>query len=177
MHAKANHGPCADSDNANCWCARGAAPGSSRRKQGSGTGNIHRVSVCCIVAALSCNRELKAMTVAPLFDAVFRSGRGSQVALIFGQHKITYDQLRAETVRLAQALQAMGAKPEDRVALLLHDSPEFIASFIGIVSLGAIAVPINMGLSTHDQRFILNDSAAPTAIVEFGISNTALTIA
>ncbi len=61
------------------------------------------------------------MTVAPLFDAVFRSGRGSQVALIFGQHKITYDQLRAETVRLAQALQAMGAKPEDRVALLLRD--------------------------------------------------------
>lgn len=54
----------------------------------------------------------------------------------------------------------------DRVAMLLNDSPEFIAAFIAICSYGAIAVPVNMALRLDEQRAILNDCTASLAIVE-----------
>lgn len=52
------------------------------------------------------------------------------------------------------------------MAILLYDSPEFIASFVAIISLGAIAVPINMALSLGEQLSILEDCGATTVIKE-----------
>jgi benzoate-CoA ligase family protein len=72
-------------------------------------------------------------------------------------------------------LHALGLSRGDRVAILLNDSPEFIASFVATCSLGAIAVPINMGLRAEEQLLILNDCTARTAIVEADLCNTLLT--
>jgi benzoate-CoA ligase family protein len=54
----------------------------------------------------------------------------------------------------------------ERVALLLYDSPEFIASFLATVSIGAVCVPINTFLPAHDVDFILADSDARLLILE-----------
>ena len=54
----------------------------------------------------------------------------------------------------------------DRVAILLYDSPEFIASFLATVSVGAIAVPINTFLSPDEVIFIISDSGARVVIAE-----------
>ncbi|HET7286028.1 MAG TPA: AMP-binding protein, partial [Pyrinomonadaceae bacterium] len=78
-----------------------------------------------------------------LFDAIF-SHDHSAPAIRFGDRKITYGELRAETLKMAQTIVSLGAVRGDRVALLLHDSPEFIEAFIATCCLGAIAVPINM---------------------------------
>ena len=115
------------------------------------------------------------MTASTLFSAVFAAGRESQTAVLYEQREIAYDQLRAETIRTAEALHALGLEQGDRVAILLHDSPEFIASFVAIQSLGAIAVPINMGLRTDEQEKILADCTARAAIVEADLCNTLLT--
>jgi benzoate-CoA ligase family protein len=101
-----------------------------------------------------------------LFDRIFLSERAARVAVIYESREITYQELRANTVRTAEALHALGIRPGDRVALLLNDSPEFIASFVAIISLGAIAAPINMALRKADQLFILKDCGARAAIVE-----------
>jgi len=101
-----------------------------------------------------------------LFDRIFSSERDARVAVLYEQREITYEELRAATVRTAEALHALGISERDRVAMLLNDSPEFIASFVAIISLGAIAVPINMALRRADQIFILKDSGARAAIIE-----------
>jgi benzoate-CoA ligase family protein len=106
------------------------------------------------------------MTAASLFERVFQSERDSRVAICYEHREITYAELRYETVRVAEALNALGLKPGERVAILLADSPEFIASFVAIISLGAIAVPINLALRRADQLFILKDCGARAAIVE-----------
>src|SRR5205085_11557032 len=80
--------------------------------------------------------------------------------------EITYEELRNATVRVAETLNALGIRAADRVAILLNDSPEFITSFVAIISLGAIAVPINLALRREDQLFILKDCGACAAIVE-----------
>jgi benzoate-CoA ligase len=106
------------------------------------------------------------MTTPSLFDRIYPPERAARVAVVYEQREITYEELRAATVRAAEALHALGIGEGDRVALLLNDSPEFIASFVGTISIGAIAVPINMALRKDDQLFILKDCGARAAIVE-----------
>jgi benzoate-CoA ligase family protein len=101
-----------------------------------------------------------------LFNEIFTPERMRRVAILFEDRKISYEDLRALTIRSAEAFHALQIKNGDRVALLLNDSPEFIASFVAIISLGAVAVPINMALPKTEQLFILQDCGARAAIVE-----------
>src|SRR2546423_2160735 len=101
-----------------------------------------------------------------LFAQIFPSDRASRIAILYERREIAYAELRDETIRVAEVLNGLDIKNGDRVAVLLADSPEFIASFVAIISLGAIAVPINLALRREDQLFILKDCGACTAIVE-----------
>ncbi len=101
-----------------------------------------------------------------LFDRLFLPARAARVAVLFDHAEITYQDLRDRTVRVAESLHASGIGAGDRLAILLTDSPEFIASFVATISLGAIAVPINLALRREDQLFIMKDCGACAAIVE-----------
>ena len=109
-----------------------------------------------------------------LFDAIFAQNPSSP-AICFGRRVLTYSDLRAETLRMAGVIQQLGARAGDRVALLLHDSPEFIEAFIATCSLGAIAVPINMALRLDEQCSILHNSGASLAFMESDTCNALLT--
>ena len=100
-----------------------------------------------------------------LFDAIF-SHEPSSPAICFGRREITYGELRVETSKMAHVLGSLGVVRGDRVALLLNDSPEFVATFIATCSLGAIAVPINMSLGRDEQCSILHNSGAVLAFME-----------
>ncbi|HEU5236534.1 MAG TPA: benzoate-CoA ligase family protein [Pyrinomonadaceae bacterium] len=101
-----------------------------------------------------------------LFERIFTSDRAVSPAVLFEQREVSYANLRDETVRIAGILNALGVQRGDRVSLLLTDSPEFIASFVAVISIGAIAVPINLALRQGEQLFILKDCGACAAIIE-----------
>ena len=101
-----------------------------------------------------------------LFETVFNQNSLNRTAILYEQRRISYAELRDETVVVARVLSKLGVRQGDRLALLLNDSPEFVAAFIAICSYGAIAVPINMALRFDQQRAILNDCTASVAIVE-----------
>ncbi|HSQ25002.1 MAG TPA: benzoate-CoA ligase family protein [Pyrinomonadaceae bacterium] len=101
-----------------------------------------------------------------LFERLFPASRSMRQAVWFESRKIVYAELRAEAVRVAEVLNALGVENGDRVAILLADSPEFIATFVAVISIGAIAVPINPALGREDQLFILKDCSASAAVVE-----------
>lgn len=107
-----------------------------------------------------------------LFERIFTADRSELPAVWFEHRLITFAELRAQVLRVGVRLDALGIAPGDRVALLLTDSPELVASFVAIISLGAIAVPINLALRREEQRFILNDCGACTAMVESSIART-----
>ena len=110
-----------------------------------------------------------------LFDAIFRPGLAlERYAILYEQQRITYDALRTETLAVARVLRALNIERGDRVALLLNDSPEFVACFIAICSYGAIAVPVNMALRQEEQCAILNDCTASVAFVEEEMSRKLL---
>ena len=106
-----------------------------------------------------------------LFEAVFSHDPFSP-AIHYQGRDMTYGELRATTLRAAQALTSEGVERGDRVALLLNDSPEFIAAFIATCALGAVAVPVNMSLRVEEQCSILHNSGARLALVEEDLCNT-----
>jgi benzoate-CoA ligase family protein len=101
-----------------------------------------------------------------VFNEIFLPERATRVAVLYEQTKLAYDELRLGTIAVAESLSALGIGSGDRVAILLSDSPEFITSFVAIMSIGGIAVPINLALGREDQLFILKDCGAAAAIVE-----------
>ncbi len=109
-----------------------------------------------------------------LFEAVFTNDPASP-AIHYQGRNITYGELRATTLRMAQAIASLGLARGDRVALLLNDSPEFVEAFIAVCSLGAIAVPVNMALRLEEQCSILHNSGARLALLEDDLCNTLLT--
>src|ERR1051325_9350639 len=106
-----------------------------------------------------------------IFNAIFRNDPSS-VAIHFNGRTITYDELRAETLTMAQVISSLGATRGDRVALLLHDPPEFVEAFIATCSLGAIAVPVNMALPLEAQCSILHNCGATVAVAETDLCST-----
>ena len=109
-----------------------------------------------------------------LFDAIFAHDPSSP-AILFGRRKITYGELRAETLKMAQVIRSLGVERGDRVALLLNDSPEFVEAFIAMCSLGAIAVPINMALRAEEHCSILHNSGTSLAFMEADMRHDLLT--
>jgi len=104
--------------------------------------------------------------VLTIFDRIFLADRASRGAILYEHREIAYSELCDETIRVAEVLHGLDIRRGDRVAILLADSPEFIASFVAISSLGAIAVPINLALRREDQLFILKDCGARAAVIE-----------
>jgi len=105
--------------------------------------------------------------LAEYFIGEARTGQiGERTAIEFRERRITYNELREQVASWARVIESSRVREGDRVALLLYDSPEFIACFLGAVSLGAVCVPINTFLSADDVEFILSDSGARLVIAE-----------
>jgi benzoate-CoA ligase family protein len=92
-------------------------------------------------------------------------GRGAKVAIECGDERVTYQRLLENTNRVGNALLALGVRPEERVLLLLLDTPEFLYSFFGAIKIGAVAVPVNTQAKPQDYEYILNDCRARVALV------------
>ncbi len=98
-------------------------------------------------------------------DRNVQEGRGAKVAIECGDERVTYQQLLENTNRVGNALLALGVRAEERVLLLLLDTPEFLYSFFGAIKIGAVAVPVNTQAKPQDYEYILNDCRARVALV------------
>jgi benzoate-CoA ligase family protein len=91
---------------------------------------------------------------------------GGRIALRCAERSLSYAELAAETARVANALRALGVRPGDRVLLLLRDTPEFVAAWLGAVHAGAVVIGLNTKLGVDEYRHVLADSGARLLIAE-----------
>lgn len=82
--------------------------------------------------------------------------------------EMTYAELREASGRLAAGLVEGGLRPDDRVALLLHNSCDYVIAFMGVLAAGAVAVPLNTRLTAQDFGHMLSDSGATLLVTEPG---------
>jgi len=89
-----------------------------------------------------------------------RNGRGDAPVYLYQNNVLTYRQVHTSVKRMAALLQTLGVEWENRIALLLPDSPELVISFWGSVWTGAVPVPINTAYRQNDIAYILEDCRA-----------------
>jgi benzoate-CoA ligase family protein len=91
-------------------------------------------------------------------------GRGDRVAVIDDDGSHTYRAVADRALRAAGALAALGVAPEQRVAMCMLDSVDFIATFLGAIALGAVPVPLNTLLTADDYGYLVRDMRAAALI-------------
>jgi benzoate-CoA ligase family protein len=98
-------------------------------------------------------------------DRHLHENRATKIAIEYLDQRITYGELFEQTNRVGNALLSLGIRPEERILLLLLDSPEFLYSFFGAIKIGAVPVPVNTQAKPHDYAYVLNDCRARIVIV------------
>ncbi|HEY4243588.1 MAG TPA: benzoate-CoA ligase family protein [Kofleriaceae bacterium] len=92
-------------------------------------------------------------------------GRGHRIAVVDDEGEYTYADVAARANRVAGALAQLGVVPEQRVALVMCDSVDFIATFLGAIAYGAVPVPLNTLLSPDDYAYLVRDMRAAALVV------------
>lgn len=87
-------------------------------------------------------------------------GRSDKTAFYHQDRTYSYAQLSCFVRRTAALLKELGLERENRMAILLPDTPEFVFAFWGAIWLGAVPVPINTACTVDDIQYILQDSRA-----------------
>ncbi len=83
-----------------------------------------------------------------------------------GEYKyITYKELEEKVNRFSAAMLELGVKPEDKIALMSENSPEWVISDLGIMSIGALNVPVYPTLTFQQLEYILNNCGAKGIVV------------
>ncbi|TNE33903.1 MAG: benzoate-CoA ligase family protein [Alphaproteobacteria bacterium] len=100
-----------------------------------------------------------------LIDHNLKAGRGSKTAVIDSSGTHSYQELSDNINRFANALDALGIQPEQRIILCLNDTVDFPVAFLGAIKAGVIPVPINTRLTEKDYAYILSDSRATALFV------------
>ena len=102
-----------------------------------------------------------------LLDVVTESAslRPNDRALLFQGKTISYADLEQLSTAFANALNTLGVKPGDRVALILPNTPQIIIALLGIWKAGAIVVSLNPLYTEHELEHALNESGTETVIV------------
>ncbi len=95
------------------------------------------------------------------------SKKPGKIALYWGEREYSYADLQSQALIVAAWLQRhFNVKPGDRVGLWLKNCPEFIPALFGILSAGAVVVPINSFLKSEEVNFILNDAGIDVLITD-----------
>jgi len=88
------------------------------------------------------------------------------IATIDGDRRHTWAQLGDRVARLAGALQNLGIKGGDRVAVLMLNSDRYLELYLGIAWAGAVIVPTNTRWSVIEIEDSLHDCRASMLVVD-----------
>jgi long-chain acyl-CoA synthetase len=86
-------------------------------------------------------------------------------AIVYFNKSMTYRDLKQFSDRFATALDGLGVKKGDKVAIFLPNIPQFIISYYGISEIGAIGTAISPLYKEREVEHQLNDSEAETVVV------------
>ncbi len=87
---------------------------------------------------------------------------------------LTWDEIARKAELIGRGLVALGIEPGDRVALFSRNRPEWIASDLALLSIGAVCVPVNPAWTAVQVRHVLKHSESKAAFVSSGETETTL---
>lgn len=115
--------------------------------------------------------------VSYFIDRHVNNSNAKRTAIFTPDQEISYTELARSVNAAACELLKLGVRPEQRVALLVRDTPEFIFWFMGILKIGAVAVPLNTYSGPDLLTNYLNDSRASLLITHLDYRDRIMEIA
>lgn len=82
----------------------------------------------------------------------------NQVAIMYQDHRISYQELKEAVDRLANGLTSLELSPGDRIALMLPNIPHFIISYFALLKIGVTVVPVSIFFKSEEIHHQLEDS-------------------
>ncbi len=95
-----------------------------------------------------------------LLDRRLAAGDGERVALAGAAGDLSYAGLHEMACRTAAGLRSVGLEPEQRLLMLMADTPEFVMVYLAAMRIGAIPVPVSTMLRAEGVTELLRDSRA-----------------
>jgi fatty-acyl-CoA synthase len=83
-----------------------------------------------------------------------------RVAVVDGTARLTWEEFRDRSRRLASALRAAGLRRGDRVAFVALNSEPLLLAHFGVLQAGGVLVPVNTRLNPHEVEYILDHSGS-----------------
>lgn len=99
-------------------------------------------------------------------DEKVDNGFGQEIAVYYQDQQITYKQLQERVNQFGNVLKQLKVDMEQRILLVCYDSPEFIASFFGAIKIGAVPIPVNTNMQSHDYEYFLNNSRSKVLVIQ-----------
>src|SRR3954471_17018695 len=94
------------------------------------------------------------------------AGHGDKVAIRCMGEELTYAQLHDRINRAGNVLEALGIGREDRVLMVLDDTPTFPALFLGAMRAGAVPAPVSFLDTTENFHHYARDYYAKLIVAE-----------
>ena len=91
---------------------------------------------------------------------------GSAIAIEHGDRRLSYREFYELVQASARKLAALGVRKGDRVAVLMHNSPEYLELYYATAVAGAMIVPLNTRWHANEIVFTLSDSGASVLFVD-----------
>ena len=92
-------------------------------------------------------------------------------ALVCGEERLSYAELARRAGRVSAGLAARGIRAGERVGMLLGNRVQFATTLLGILRLGAIAVPIGTRLQKPEIEYIVAQCGARMLVHESSLAS------
>jgi amino acid adenylation domain-containing protein/FkbH-like protein len=89
-----------------------------------------------------------------------------KVALVFGNHRITYRELNERANQLAHFLQKKGVGPETLVGMWIERSLEMVIGIIAILKAGGAYLPFDIAYPPERLAFMIDDAKPPIVLTQ-----------
>ncbi len=83
-----------------------------------------------------------------------------RTALVCGDRRVSFGDFDDRAERVAHVLRAAGVEPDDKVAIMCVNAPEYMEVFFGAQKLGAVPVNVNYRYVGAELAFLLDNSDA-----------------
>jgi fatty-acyl-CoA synthase len=90
---------------------------------------------------------------------------GNKALVVCEEERWTYKEFGERVQRLANKMENIGVKHQERVAYLGYNCHRLLECFFGIPRMGGVLLPLNIRLATKDFDYIINDAEPPVVLV------------
>lgn len=101
-----------------------------------------------------------------ILDDNITAGRGERIAIYCQEETYTFNDLITLTNKAGNTLKELGVERDQRVLVILQDSPEWLACWLGAVKIGGVATHAYSYLLPEDYGYFLNYVRPKVVVVD-----------